>query len=134
MHQEAKDLAAVQAAQQQCQQPQQQQAQEHQQQQQTPQQPKPQQHHQQLLQPQQHPQPQQQQLRTPARIPEHWDDTTEDMEDDAPAGGYSAEDQFRRATEIVTRAAEDSLSVDPAVVAAAREYIASVTGTGGGPQ
>jgi len=134
MHQEAKDLAAVQAAQQQRQQPQQQQEQEQQQQPQTQQQQKQQQHHQQLQQQQQHPQQQQHHLRTPARIPEHWDDNTEAMEDDAPAGGYSAADRFRHATEIVTRAAKDSLSVDPAVVAAAHEYIASVTGTGGGAQ
>jgi hypothetical protein len=130
MHQEARDLAAVQAAQQQRQQPQQQQQeQEHQQQQQTQQQQQQQQHHQQQQQQQQQPQ-----LRTPAHVPAHWDDNLVDMEDDAPAGGYSVQDQFRRATEIVARAAQDPSSVDPAVLAAAREYIASVTGTGGDAQ
>ena len=134
LNQQARDQAAVDAArkqQQPCTQPQHQQTQP----QQTAQQQQPQLQHpqQQQQQPLQH-QHQQPQLRVPARLPEHWEDEAEDMEDAAPMGEYSAEDQFRCATEIVTRAAENSISVDPEILAAAREYIASVTGTVGGGQ
>jgi len=137
LNQQARDQAAVDAARNQQQlrtQPQQQQPQHQQPAQQ--QQPQLQQQQQQQHQQQQrhHQPPQQQQPCPPARIPADWEDETDDMEDAAPMGDYSAEDQFRRATEIVTRAVEDPSSVDPELVAAAREHIASVTGTVGGGQ
>ena len=122
----AKDLAAVAAAKQQ-QQPQHPDQQHHQQ---TPQQQPP--PHQSPLSQQQHQPPHQPRPRQP-NIPENWEDEDAPM-DTVPTASAAEVEHFRRATVIVTACAQDPNAYSAEILAAAQEYIATATRSGGATQ